>query len=156
MKKKRYIPIGWREWCELPDLGLHAIKAKVDTGAATSAIHATKVEEFEKGGKRFVRFQVHPLQKSSKITRTCTAELVDKRHVKSSTGHKHERYVIRTNLRLGEDMWEIEITLSKRDMMTYRMLIGRQALKIKRLVVNPSRSFYFGRMSDIEVKTLYR
>jgi ribosomal protein S6--L-glutamate ligase len=154
-KAIKYTIIGWREWCSLPDLGLPAVKAKVDTGAATSALHAFNVREFTKHGKRYVRFCVHPLQKNKKIMRECVAELVDKRQVKSSSGHKDERYVITTPIIIGGETLQAEITLTKRDLMTFRMLIGRQALKKSKMVVNPRRSFFFGRATEAETNKLY-
>jgi ribosomal protein S6--L-glutamate ligase len=132
--------LGWEEWVMLPELGLGAIKAKVDTGARTSALHAFYVEAFGPARARKVRFGVHPLPRRSDIAVECTARLVDRREVKSSNGEIEERYVIETPIRIGERQWRIEVTLANRDMMSYRMLLGRQAIPRDGLV-KPSASF---------------
>jgi ribosomal protein S6--L-glutamate ligase len=124
----------------LPELGLGAIKAKVDTGARTSALHAFYAEPFGPARARKVRFGVHPLPRRSDIAVECTARLIDRREVKSSNGEIEERYVIETPIRIGERQWRIEVTLANRDMMTYRMLLGRQAIPRDGLV-KPSASF---------------
>lgn len=132
--------LGWEEWIALPDLGLPAIKAKVDTGARTSALHAVFVEPFGPAKSRKVRFGVHPIPRRSDVEITCVAPLVGKREVRSSNGEREERFVIETPIRIGEAVWPIEITLTNRHMMAYRMLIGRQALA-SRALVDPSASF---------------
>jgi ribosomal protein S6--L-glutamate ligase len=132
--------LGWEEWVMLPELGLGAIKAKVDTGARTSALHAFYAEPFGPARARKVRFGVHPLPRRSDIAVECTARLIDRREVKSSNGEIEERYVIETPIRIGERQWRIEVTLANRDMMTYRMLLGRQAIPRDGLV-KPSASF---------------
>ena len=124
----------------LPELGLGAIKAKVDTGARTSALHAFYVEPFGPARARKVRFGVHPLPRSSDITVECTARLVGLREVRSSNGEIEQRYVIETPIRIGDRQWRIEVTLANRDMMVYRMLLGRQAIPRDGLV-KPSASF---------------
>lgn len=121
--------IGWREWATLPDLGIMAIKGKIDTGAKTSSLHAYDIEAFEKGGKSYVKFKVHPLQHDFSVVVECTALLVDKRHVTDSGGHKEERFVIRTSMVIAGFKKRIELTLTNRKSMKYRMLIGRAALK---------------------------
>jgi ribosomal protein S6--L-glutamate ligase len=132
--------LGWEEWIALPDLGLPAIKAKVDTGARTSALHAVYVEPF--GGKRApkVRFGVHPIPRRADVEIVCEADLVDRRQVRSSNGKLETRYVISTPLRIGDREWPIEVTLTNRDTMVYRMLLGRQAI-IEGVLVDPSASF---------------
>jgi ribosomal protein S6--L-glutamate ligase len=138
--------LGWEEWVMLPDLGLAAIKAKVDTGARTSALHAFYVEPFGPARARKVRFGVHPVPRRSDIAIECTARVVDRREVKSSNGKTEARYVIETPIRVGERQWRIEVTLTNRDMMSYRMLLGRQAIPRDGLV-KPSASFLQPRLS---------
>jgi hypothetical protein len=132
--------VGWREWVCLPDLGIEAIKVKVDTGARTSAIHAFDVSRETKDGKEFVHFKVHPLQRNQKKVVTCVAELVDERMVRSSSGHRCLRPVIRTRIEVGDHAWFIELTLSNRDEMGFRMLLGRQAVR-DHLLVHPGKSY---------------
>jgi hypothetical protein len=141
--KKESKIIGWREWASLPDLGIPAIKGKIDTGAKTSSLHAYDIEEEKKGSKTYVTFKVHPLQHDFSLVIKCRALLVDKRHVTDSGGHKEERYVIRTALVLGGIKKRIELTLTDRKSMKYRMLIGRAALK--RNYIDPSQSYLCGK-----------
>lgn len=142
MKKKRKERqlIGWREWVELPELGIPAIKAKIDTGATTSSLHAIHIERFRRDGKDFARFQVHPRQKNSKLTIQAEAPLVEFRSVRSSSGHQSSRPVILTTIALFDEVWPIELTLANRSDMGFRMLIGRRAMK-KRFVVDPGASY---------------
>ncbi len=135
--------IGWREWVSLPGLGIDRIKAKIDTGARTSAIHAFEVDEFFDAGIKMVRFSIHPIQKRNDIVQTCVAPVVDERMVSDSGGHREKRYVINCPIRLGEHEWPIEITLTNRDTMLFRMLLGRTALAGK-FLVQPESSFLFG------------
>ncbi len=132
--------IGWREWVGLPDLGLSQIKAKVDTGARTSTLHAYDVTPFTKDNAQYVRFKVHPIQRKKEPEFECTAVVIDQRHITNSGGKPSERYVIRTTLWLGEKRWPIELTLTNRDEMGFRLLLGRQAVR-RRYVVDPGRSF---------------
>ena len=141
MKKiKKYPTIGWREWVSLPDLGITTIKAKVDTGARTSALHAFALHPFTEQGQEKIRFDIHPLQHNTDQVITCTADVVDKREVTDSGGHTEERYVIETPITIADQTWAIEITLTERENMLFRMLLGRSALR-KRFLVNPARSF---------------
>jgi hypothetical protein len=128
----------------LPDLGIAFVKAKVDTGARSSALHAFDVETFTRRGKEMVRFKVHPRQRDSTRTIGAEAEVRDRRHVRSSGGHRTLRPVIETTLELCGESWPIELTLVSRDAMGFRMLLGRQAIR-RRLVVDPGRSFLAGR-----------
>lgn len=141
MAKSTELPvIGWREWVRLPELGVARIKAKVDTGARTSALHAFDLERFTMAGTPWVRFCVHPVQRDSHTTVEVTAPLIDERKVRSSSGKATVRPVIRTLVRLGEHRFPLELTLVRRDVMGFRMLLGRQAIR-RRFLVDPGRSF---------------
>ena len=139
-KKRAKKTIGWREWVRLPDLHVGRVKAKIDTGARTSALHAFKITPFTKDGASYVRFVVHPLQRLRKPEVTCVAVVIDHRSVTDSGGRAEMRYVIRTTLMMGASRWPIELTLTNRDHMGFRMLIGRQALR-RRYLVDTGRSF---------------
>lgn len=132
--------VGWREWVELPDLGGARVKAKVDTGARTSAIHAWNIEAYDRHGAPWIRFEVHPLQGADQPSLFCDAPVHDERMVRNSSGQAERRFVILTTLSLGGESWPIELSLARRDEMGFRMLIGRTALH-RRAVVDPSRSF---------------
>ena len=136
--------IGWREWIALPELGIKRIKVKVDTGARTSSLHASKLEFFTRGGKRWVRFDVHPKQRDTSQTVHAEARLLDQRPVKSSSGQAERRVVIHTPMRFMDESWPIEITLTGRDEMGFRMLLGREAIR-GRFAVDPGRSYVGGR-----------
>ena len=136
-------PVGWREWVRMPDLADAWIKAKIDTGARSSSLHAFDLETFEKEGVPWVRFDLHPKQRSAKGSVSVEAQVVDTRSVKSSSGQSETRPVIQTTLALGNTRRTIEVTLTRRDDMGFRMLIGRQALK-GAFTVEPHRSFITG------------
>lgn len=138
------LPIGWREWASLPELGIGAIKAKVDTGARTSALHAFRVEPYEASGVQMVRFAIHPLQKRSDVELVCTAPVVDRRWVSDSGGHREQRWVIQTPIRIGCIEWSAELTLTNRDSMLFRMLLGRTGMG-KRFLVRPDASYLLGK-----------
>jgi hypothetical protein len=141
MKPKKQLPvIGWREWVDLPELKIAAIKAKIDTGARSSALHAFHLENFQRDGQEIVRFQVHPYQRNSHFTVSAEAELLEWRQVKNSGGDTQLRPVIQTTLELGNQQWAIELTLTNRDVMGFRMLLGREALR-RRFLVDPARSY---------------
>lgn len=147
--------IGSEEWCSFPQLKLHYIKARIDSGAKTSSLHAFNIQPFEKDGEKYVHFNVHPIQGSRKIVCECTAELVDYREIKSSNGQSEKRHIIKTTLKLGGKEWEIEVGLSNRDSMGYRVLLGRQAM-IGRLIVDPEESFLQGKLSEKKVEKAYK
>ncbi len=136
--------IGWKEWIALPDLGIPAIKAKIDTGARTSALHIFNLEEFHTDGQRMVRFGIHPLQRRKDIECFCEAPVLEQRRVKDSGGHFEKRYVIQTTAKLGTVSWPIDITLTNRDPMLFRMLLGRKAVE-NRFLINPGWTYLTGR-----------
>ena len=135
--------IGWREWLTLPDLDIPHIKVKVDTGARSSALHAFDIHRFEQDGTAMVRFSVHPRQRDATVTVTTAAPLWDERLVRSSSGHSQPRPVIRTPVTLGAHTWTLELTLTNRDAMGFRMLLGREAMR-HRFWVDPGRSYLLG------------
>jgi len=136
--------VGWREWAALPQLGIARIKVKIDTGARTSAVHAFNIRPFRKDGNDWVRFDVHPLQRNDQVYRTCEAQAVDYRWVTNSGGGREKRFVIVTTLHLGADTWPIEVTLTDRDQMGFRMLLGRTAME-QHLIVDPALSYCFSK-----------
>jgi hypothetical protein len=136
--------IGWREWVALPQLGITAIKPKVDTGARSSSLYAFAVERFLKNGKQFVRFRVHPFQRNTKITVIAEAEVLEYRNVKNSGGVKSLRPVILTDIEILGQRWPIELTLANRDEMGFRMLLGREAIR-GRFLVDAGKSYYGGK-----------
>jgi len=143
------ITVGWREWCSLPELGLTHIKAKVDTGAKTSCLHAFSVEPFTKDNEQWVRFGMHPNQHDSDEEIFCETKVLDERNVTDSGGHKEKRYVICTQLKIDGQQWPIELTLTNRDTMLFRMLLGRTAMK-RKIIVNPGKSYMLGKPSEAE------
>ena len=137
------LAVGWREWIELPALGGARVKAKVDTGARTSALHACNIVEQEIDGEQYVSFDLHPVQDNDEVVISCQARVFEKRTVRNSGGESEERYVIITPARLGGDAFDIELTLTERDKMRFRMLLGRTAIR-HRFLVNAGRSFIGG------------
>ncbi|MDX1707596.1 MAG: RimK/LysX family protein [Desulfobacterales bacterium] len=135
--------IGWKEWIALPKLGIPAIKAKIDTGARTSALHTFSLEEFHADGQRMIRFGIHPLQRRKDIECFCEAPVLEQRRVKDSGGHFEKRYVIQTTAKLGAVSWPIKITLTNRDPMLFRMLLGRKAVE-NRFLINPGWPYLSG------------
>lgn len=154
MSPKPKVMIGWEEWCAMPDLGLPAIKAKIDTGAKTSALHAYDIEVFKENGADFVRFKIHPLQKNSKLERCCIAPMVDHRNVTSSNGEREKRYVIKTKIEFSNTTIQAELTLTSRHNMAFRMLLGREALRKAKFAVDPAKSFLLGKKK--EARNLYK
>ena len=150
------ITVGWREWVALPELGVDGIKAKIDTGARTSALHAFHAKPFLVNGQQVIRFGVHPVQRHRHPDVLCEAPLIGERVVMSSNGQHELRYVISTMLRIGTLSWPIEITLTDRDQMGFRMLLGRQALA-GRFLVDPGSSYKFGgRRRELEHQQIRR
>jgi len=135
------VTVGWREWASLPELDIEAIEVKVDTGARTSALHAFQVESFMRDGQEWVRFSIHPIQGQDQVSH-CEAPVLDRRVVTDSGGHKEERPVICTDIELGGRRWPIEITLTDRENMIFRMLLGRTAMG--EIIVDPTASFLLG------------
>jgi hypothetical protein len=138
------VNIGWREWVGLPDLSIRSIKAKIDTGARSSCLHAFDIEPFVRDGQQWVRFDVHPIQRNDRLVKRCEAVVFDRRHVRSSNGLTSERFVIQTTLMVVGQPVPIELTLANRDAMGFRMLIGREAMR-GRFLVDSGRSYFGGR-----------
>ena len=138
------VPIGWREWVALPTLGIGAIKAKVDTGARSSSLHAIEIRKLWRDGKLVVRFKIHPNQRDAQTTIVAEADVLEYRSVKSSGGHETHRPVIRTDVELMGRRWPVELTLVSRDAMGFRMLLGRQAIR-GRFLVDSEHSYLAGR-----------
>lgn len=138
------LAIGWREWAALPGLGIDAIKMKVDTGARTSALHAFSVEPMDDQKLPLLRVGVHPLPGRTDVEVFFETRASDYRNVTDSGGHREPRYVITTDLLLGGQTWPIELTLTNRDTMKFRMLLGRAAMA-GRMMVNPARSYLVGK-----------
>jgi ribosomal protein S6--L-glutamate ligase len=146
--------VGWQEWCALPDLAIPAIKAKVDSGAKTSALHAYQIEPYQRRGHAYVRFHVHPLQHNNDIVVACHASVLDQRTVTSSNGQKERRYVIASRCIVGHLDFTIDITLTSRDMMTFRMLLGRDALR-QLAVIDPAHTCCLGKISKKKALQIY-
>lgn len=144
MKQNSRRTAGWREWVGLERLGVLRIKAKLDTGARTSAIHAFDVDSFSRDGERWVRFSIHPLQKNDAVAIACEEKVADIRTVTNPGGRREKRYIIRTDLTLGGETWPIDLSLTDRDEMGFRLLIGRTAMHGK-LLVDPDRSYRLGK-----------
>ncbi|CAN5512619.1 ATP-dependent zinc protease [soil metagenome] len=146
-ESQELITVGWREWIALPEIGLLALRAKLDTGARTSALHATEVERFINKGAPYVRFLAHPLHTPKRRT-WCEAPLIDEREITSSNAATSTRLIIQTSLRLGVPLgspeWDIELSLAERKGMRFPMLLGREALH-GRIVVDPGSSFLLGK-----------
>ena len=148
------ILVGCEEWCGFPALGIPAIKARVDSGAKTSSIHAFNIQTFRREGLLWVSFEVHPLQGNRKSVVRCERPVVDKRKVKSSTGVAETRIVIQVPIKVADKTWDIELTLANRDSMGYRMLLGREAMH-GRMLVDPELGFCLGDHSDAQLDEWY-
>ncbi len=140
--------IGWREWVRLVDLGGALVKAKVDTGARTSALHAFDLEEIERNGIEVARFEIHPVQRRSTPSIHVEAPITERRDIRNSGGKIEIRPVVTTEIQVGEDTFAIEVTLTRRDEMGFRMLLGRHAVR-RRFLVDPGRSFRMGKPEGI-------
>lgn len=145
--------IGREEWCGFPDLGLPAVKARVDTGARTSALHAYDIKILKNYSGDVVTFKIHPLQRNSEIVCECRAPLLDRRVVVSSNGERETRCVIKTTIEFATISILAELTLTSRHNMSFRMLLGREALKKAKFIVDPSKSMLLGKR--IGIATLY-
>ncbi|MFM7017918.1 30S ribosomal protein S6--L-glutamate ligase [Flavobacterium sp.] len=149
------IILGSEEWCSFPELGIPAIKARVDSGAKTSALHAINIVPFMKEGVNWVKFDINPIQNNLKTVIHCEALLIDKRIVKSSSGYREQRFVIQTKINIGDDSWAIEMTLTNRDSMGFRMLLGREAMS-GRILVDPEQKYLLGQNSTENLIELYQ
>lgn len=147
--------LGSEEWCSFPELGIPTIKARVDSGAKTSALHAINIAPFIKNDSNWVKFDINPIQNNLKTIIHCEAPLVDKRIVKSSSGFREQRYVIQTNLEIGNSTWPIEMTLTNRDSMGFRMLLGREAMS-GRVLVDPEQQYLLGQPTTDNLKEFYK
>jgi ribosomal protein S6--L-glutamate ligase len=147
--------VGRAEWCGLLDLGVPMIKARVDSGAKTSSIHAFNIQRFKRDGESWVSFELHPLQGRRYPSLRCERPVIDKRVIKSSSGESESRYVVMTDLELGGEVWPIEVTLANRDSMGYRMLLGREAM-MGRLMVDPGLTCTLGDHDMHELESFYR
>lgn len=132
--------LGWREWVSLPEFGIERIKAKVDTGARTSALHAFNLQVFDDHGQLMVRFKIHPIQGKNDKVVECLAKVKDERIITDSGGHREQRIVIETPVKIGDHLRQVEVTLTDRDNMLFRMLLGRTAIR-PHFLVDPNKSF---------------
>ena len=143
-EEPKLLTLGWREWVSLPGLGLERIKAKVDTDARTSSLHAFALRDFEESGVHRVEFKMHPHQHDNETEIICVADIVDEKFVRDSGGHREKRWVIESPLKIGAVTWNIELNLTSRDDMRFRMLLGRTAFR-GRALIDPSRSYVLGK-----------
>ena len=150
----RKLIVGSEEWCSLPGLGLPAIKARVDSGAATSSLHAFNIVPFQRDGALWISFEVHPLQNDRSVVVRHEAPVLEQRGVRNTSGSSETRYVIREELVLGEQRWPIELTLTNRDAMGYRMLLGREAM-VGRVLVDPEGSHQLGEVEPADLESMY-
>lgn len=148
--------IGWNEWVQLPQLGIPLIKAKIDTGAKTSALHAFDIEPFKRRGVSWVRYKIHPLQGNNKLSIQCEAPVVDRRLVTDSGGKGEKRLVIETLAHIAGVTRRIEITLTNREKMVFRMLLGRQAISKFDFVVNPAQTALLQKIKPSTALEVYK
>lgn len=147
--------IGRNEWCQLLELKIPAIKAKIDSGAKTSALHARNIKTKLLNGIDYVHFDINPIQGNSDLVIHCKSPIIDERYIMSSNGHKEHRYVISTMLNIGDKSWDIELTLSNRDPLRYRMLLGREAIN-NRALIHPAITCNQGKVSNKLLKKIYK
>ena len=147
--------IGSEEWCSFPEINIPIIKARVDSGAKTSALHAVNIAPFVRDNENWVKFDINPIQNNTKAVKHCEAKLIDKRVVKSSSGYREQRHVIQTQLTIGDDTWTIEMTLTNRDSMGFRMLLGREAMS-GRVLVDPEQKYLLGQPSADTIRSFYQ
>ncbi len=155
MAKLTHTLIGSQEWCAFPELKTPAIRARIDSGAQTSSIHASDIHPFMKDGKQWVRFEIHPLQESRKVIIKIERPVISVRKVKNTGGISESRYVIKTPVTIGDLTFDIELTLANRDAMGFRMLLGREAMN-GRFIVNPAESYLIRDYSETEIKNFYK
>ena len=148
MRDGELVTLGWREWVCLPGLAIDRIKAKIDTGARTSALHGFAIEEFQEAGKQRLRFKIHPRQRNVEHVVECVVDVKDRRVVRDSGGHEELRWVIQTDILIGTHRWPAEFTLTSREDMMFRMLLGRTAM-VGRAMVNPARSYLMGKRPGV-------
>jgi len=154
MSKKDKILIGWQEIISLPQLNIPAIEIKIDTGAKTSSLHAENIEFFNKDGKEYISFDVHPVQKHKDVIIRCQSLVTGKKQVKSSSGHQEKRPIIKTDLKIGDHIFAIDLNLTKRDYMKSRMLLGRDAMK-GNIIIDPEHKYLHGKLSDRQIELKY-
>jgi len=148
--------VGWREWLTFPELGIPGIKAKVDTGAKTSAIHAFEAVVYKQDDIEYVKFKIHPVFRKKSVVIECKAPLVDRRNVRDSGGHEEERLVIRSTAHIGKFQLEADFTLTSRDDMRFPMLLGRRALEAEHLLVDVTKSYLHGRIRLREIERMLK
>lgn len=154
MDIRKLMIVGNAEWCALPDLKIPAIRARIDSGAKTSSVHAVNIREFYKGRQQWVKFEVHPLRIHTEVFIECEAPVYDYRLVKSSSGEAQPRYVIQTNIAMGGETWTIQVTLANRRSMGFQMLLGREAM-MNRILINPTEDFRLTFYSKKQIRNFY-
>ncbi len=147
--------VGWREWVALPTLGIARIKAKLDTGARTSALHALRCERYSEGGAPYVRLHVQPRQRDGERVLVVETAIIDERSVTDSSGHRERRIVVVSDVALGAQRWSIELTITNRDALRFRMLLGRSAMQ-GHLIIDPDRSYVLGKPHKVRLKVARR
>jgi len=155
MAKQEKMVVGSEEWCSFPTLGIPFVKARVDSGAKTSSLHAFNIQKVTRNNAAWVTFEVHPVQNNRRVVVRCEAPVVDLRTVRSSSGVSEKRYVVRVPCEIGGEQLEIELTLSNRDAMGFRMLLGREAM-VGRVLVDPSATCLLGEPSDEDMENKYQ
>jgi len=148
------IIVGSAEWCAFTNLAIPAIRARVDSGAKTSSIHAFNISQFKRDNSPWVTFEVHPIQYDRRTVVRCEAAVIDRRNIRSSNGTTEKRFVIRTPITIGNETWDIELTLTNRDSMGFRMLLGREAMQ-GRMLVDPATKSHLGEVLKDELQELY-